>query len=285
MVRPTAIRVSYEMFPTKNLDSRGFWRCIGGLDARKPAFISLTHGALGSGTDSNFELLQGMLDESTSPVAAHLTCGGRTALDLTRDLTALSSMGVRHIVALRGDAGSDSTDSSSLKYAEDLVQLAAKFGDFEISVAAYPETHPEAASDHADMENLKRKFDAGAERAITQFFFKAETFLRFRDKAQKQGIEHNLVPGILPIGDFSKVASFSERCGTSIPDSIAKRFDELKSDPSGAADYAHELIAGMCDKLLIEGVEDFHFYTLNKFELSLAITDRLQAIMPAAAVA
>lgn len=270
-----ACRFSYEFFPPRKPEQqRRFWRTVGCLETLQPTFFSVTYGALGSASEASMEIVKDLLAESNTPVAAHLTCAGFSKSAMRSHLDRLSNLGVKHIVALRGDLIDGQTEQSDeLPYAEDLVNLITKHpGDFDISVAAYPETHPEAQSEDADLDNLKRKLDAGASRALTQFFYDTESFLRFRDKASTAGITQPIVPGILPIHDIEKVISFSARCGAVVPDDVAALFREHANDAAASHQYAVAHCVNLCEQLQAEGVEDFHFYTLNQSNLAHEVT-------------
>lgn len=271
----SASRFSYEFFPPRKPEQqRRFWRTVGCLETLKPKFFSVTYGALGSASEASMEIVKDLLAESQTPVAAHLTCAGFTETAMQAQLDRLSDLGIKHIVALRGDLAEGQTvQPGELQYAEDLVkQIASHPSDFEISVAAYPETHPEAQSPEADLDNLKRKIDAGACRALTQFFYDTDSFLRFRDKAAAAGISQPIVPGILPIHDIEKVISFSSRCGAVVPDDVAAMFAEHADDATASQQYSVAHCVNLCERLQEEGVEDFHFYTLNQSNLVHEVT-------------
>jgi len=217
--------------------------------------------------------------DSVPPVAAHLTCAGQTRSQLLDTLAQFKSMGVKHIVALRGDNTSEGSDNKfyHLRFASELVELISDSGDFDISVAAYPEVHPEADSAQSDMEVLKHKLDAGASRALTQFFFEPEVFLRWRDSAVKFGIDAQLVPGILPIHSINKVIDFSGRCGATVPEALIERFKSATSEQA-ARSMAIEHCVDLCQSLQHEGVENFHLYTLNQSDLSYEVAKELLGV-------
>ena len=268
-------RFSYEFFPPRKAEQqRRFWRTVGCLETLKPEFFSVTYGALGSAGEASVDIVKELIGESQTPVAAHLTCIGMSKTELQNHIQRLATMGVKHIVALRGDCIEGQLDHQrdGLRFAEDLVKLIRQEGDFDISIAAYPETHPEAESAAADLDNLKRKLEAGASRALTQFFYDTEKFLRFRDTAVAAGVEKPIVPGILPIHDIDKVVAFGSRCGTVVPAKMAELFKKHAKDPLASQQYAIQHCVDMCEKLRSEGVHDLHFYTLNQSNLAHKVT-------------
>ncbi len=269
------IKFSYEFFPPRKPEQlRRFWLTVGCLETLQPEFFSITYGALGSAGEASVDIVKDLIGESQTPVAAHLTCVGMSKTELQNHIQRLATMGVKHIVALRGDGIEGQLDhqGNGLRYAEELVKLIRQTGNFDISVAAYPETHPEAKSAEADLDNLKRKLDAGASRALTQFFYDTEKFLRFRDRAVSAGIEQPIIPGILPIHDIDKVIAFGSRCGTFVPAEVAELFKKHSGDPLASEQYAIAHCVDMCEKLQIEGVHDLHFYTLNQSNLAHKVT-------------
>ena len=280
-------RVSFEFFPPKTpaLES-SLWAAIERLAPLDPAFVSVTYGA-GGGTRSRTHRIVGRLIGETALVpAAHLTCVGASRAEVDDVARAYWALGVRRLVALRGDPPEGATryepQPDGYDRAADLVAGLRRLADFEISVAAHPETHPDAASAPADLDNLKRKLDAGASRAITQFFFDPDVFFRFRDRVVAAGIDAPLVPGILPVTNVARPLSFAAACGTGAPDWVARLFDGLDSEPDTRQLVAAELAAEQCRRLQAEAVEDFHFYTLNRAELTLAIC-RMLGVLPQAA--
>jgi methylenetetrahydrofolate reductase (NADPH) len=279
------IRVSFEYFPPKSAEmSAQLWQAITALAPLKPRFVSVTYGAGGSTQDQTFATVLRMRRETPLEPAAHLTCVGATRGQIEDLLARYWESGIRHIVALRGDApggappgGPDGASPlvGGVEGAADLVVLIRRVAAFEISVAAYPETHPKAASPEADLDYLKRKLDAGAARAITQFFFDTATFLRFRDRTARAGIAAPLVPGILPVTNFAQVQRFSGMCGAKIPDWMFQLFDGLDADPATRKLVAAMVATEQCRALQAEGVDEFHFYTLNRPDLILGICRRL----------
>ncbi len=273
---PLGVKVSFEFFPprTEKME-RSLWTCVERLAPLDPAFFSVTYGAGGSTRQRTHDTVLRIRRETALPIAAHLTCVEATRGDIDAIAERYWQAGIRHIVALRGDAPDEArtyqAHPGGYAYAADLVAGLKRVADFEISVAAYPEVHPEAASAAADLDNLKRKIDAGAARAITQFFFDNDVFLRFRDRAAAAGITVPIVPGILPVTNFSRVFGFSKTCGASVPDWMADLFEGLDGDPDTRRLVAATIAAEQCRVLNAHGVEQFHFYTLNRADLVFAI--------------
>lgn len=278
----SAPRLSFEFFPPKSERmQRCLWRNIGQLELLGPAFFSVTYGAGGSDRERSLETLRHMQQECPVPLAAHLTHAGHSRDEVLAVADQLYSQGIRALVALRGDA---EAVSGGFEHTEDFIAALKARADFDISVAAYPETHPLAASAQADIEQLKRKLDAGASRAISQYFFDIEDFLRFRDRAAAAGIEQPLLPGILPVHDFERVVAFSARCGARVPASLHQLFEGTEGNTAVQHALAIDLAVGMCHALQSEGVEDFHLYTLNTRSLSFDIARQIGApLVPAAA--
>lgn len=265
--------LSFEFFPPKTPKmERTLWRNIGQLEMLKPSFFSVTYGALGSERDHSLETVFNMQRECQVPVAAHLTAAGHTRESLLVLATRFKDNGVKRIVALRGDA--DLT-AGGISDVADMVQLLGTVADFDISVAAYPEVHPKAPSLEADLKQLKRKLEAGSKRALTQYFFEPEMFLRFRDAAVKMGIEQPLVPGILPVHDFDKVIAFSARCGATVPAGLHKVFAGTVAGSQEQKKLGIELAVDLCEKLMAEGVNQLHFYTLNIPSLTFEVAHQL----------
>jgi methylenetetrahydrofolate reductase (NADPH) len=277
-------RVSFEFFPPKNPQMETqLWQTVKALEPLLPQYVSVTYGAGGSTRDATFETVRRIVDKTHLRPAAHLTCVGHGRKDIAQLLEKYWESGVRHIVALRGDlpAGGAATPPDGLAYAADLVAFIKTVADFEISVAAYPETHPQARSADHDLDNLKRKLDAGATRAITQYFFDSTAFLKFQERARRAGISAPLVPGILPVTNFAQVVKFSAMCGTAIPDWLSELFDGLDDDQDTRKLMAAMVATEQCRSLQSEGVTDFHFYTLNRADLTLGICRRM-GLKPAA---
>jgi methylenetetrahydrofolate reductase (NADPH) len=262
------------------------WSSIQRLAPLAPRFVSVTYGADGSTRERTHNVVSRILRETALTPAPHLTCIGARREEILEIARGYWDSGVRHIVALRGDApagqGKYRPEPGGYGYAEDLVRGLRTVGDFEISVAAYPETHPEAPDAAFDLDRLKAKIDAGADRAITQFFFDTDAFLRFRDRCVARGIEAELVPGILPITRFPQMLRFAKRCGASVPDWLAHRFDGLDDDPETRRMIAASVAIDQVRRLQEHGVQEFHFYTLNRAELTYAICHAL-GVRPAVA--
>lgn len=270
------IGVSFEFFPPKT-ERMGeiLWESISTLAPLEPRFVSVTYGAGGTTRERTHATVERIVRETVIPAAAHLTCVDASRAEIEEIARGYWEIGVRHIVALRGDppvSGARFTPrTDGYASAADLVAGLKKVAPFEISVGAYPETHPEAASAADDLDNLKRKIDAGADRAITQFFFEPETFLRFRDTAAAAGITAELVPGIMPVSNFAAVQRMSEMTGTAVPPWLAHLFAGLDDLPAARQLVAATVAAELCRRLYAGDVRQFHFYTLNRAELSYAI--------------
>jgi methylenetetrahydrofolate reductase (NADPH) len=272
------LKFSYEFFPPRtSAMTRRLWRAVGQLERLKPEFFSMTYGALGSDQKISIDSAIALHEESPVPVAAHLTCAGATRDEIDSVARKLHRAGFNRIVALRGDSANQASPGNAYNGAAELVEGLRNIADFDISVAAYPEVHPQASSVSADLQYLKRKLDAGANRAITQFFFDADRFLRFRDRAARIGIDKPVIPGILPIHDFDKVSSFSQRCGASLPGFYREMFDETVDDPQAQYRLSVDLAVELCQRLAREGVEQIHLYTLNQTDMCLDISLALGA--------
>jgi len=284
-----APRVSFEFFPprTPEMEVR-LWEVITRLESLAPRFVSVTYGAGGSTRERTHATVRRIRNETALEPAAHLTCVAATCEEIDGVARDYWAAGIRHIVALRGDPpaglGSDyAPHPGGYAYAADLVAGLKRVADFEISVAAYPETHPAARSSGHDLDNLKAKLDAGASRAITQFFFDVDLYLRFRDRASAAGIRVPIVPGILPVTNFAQLRRMASGCGASIPDWMAAHFDGLDDDPDTRRLVAASLAAEQCRRLHANGVHEFHFYTLNRADLIVAICHLLGVRAPRAA--
>ena len=266
--------LSFEFFPPKTeaLETQ-LWSCIRRLETLNPRFVSVTYGAGGSTRERTHATVIRLVRETALVPAAHLTCMGATRAEIDEIAARYWESGVRHIVALRGDLPAGQTDVGSEGYqsALELVEGLKRIADFEISVAAYPEVHPRAASPIADLDNLKRKLDAGATRAITQAFFDSATYLRFLDMCLAAGITAPVVPGILPVTNFAQARKFSELTGTVIPDWMANMFEGLDEDPETRRMVSLVIAAEQVRLLQANGVDEFHFYTLNRPDLTYAI--------------
>ena len=272
--------VSFEFFPPHSEKMEAtMWQSIDRLSALEPSFVSVTYGADGSTRERTHNAVERIIKETDLTAAPHLTCVGASRGEIDDIAREYWDMGIRHLVALRGDAPKDADryepHPDGYAYASDLVDGLKKIGDFEISVAAYPEVHPEAPSAEFDLDNLKRKLDAGATRAITQFFFDSNAFLDFRDRCAATGIDAPIVPGILPITRFAQMTKFAAQCGTSVPDWLRERFEGLDDDPETRNLIAASVAIEQVRRLQAEGVDEFHFYTLNRSELTVAICHAL----------
>ena len=267
--------VSFEFFPPKDTASEaGLWASVQALSMLSPSFVSVTYGAGGTTRERTHATINRIVSETPLKPAAHLTCIGASRAEIHDIADAYWELGVRHIVALRGDLPSAehyTAPSEGYTYAADLVKGLRARHDFEISVAAYPEMHPEATCVDADIDHLKRKIDEGATRAITQFFFEAETYLRFVDKARRAGITVPIVPGILPVTNITQLRKFAGMCGAKVPDWLGQLFDTIDNDADLHHQTAAYVTASLCHRLRLEGVEEFHFYTLNRSMLTRTI--------------
>lgn len=267
--------ITFEFFPPKNKNAETqLWSALTRLAPLNPQFVSVTYGAGGTTRDTTLATVERVKNETVLNPAPHLTCVGSSRDEVDELVKTYWSLGIKHIVALRGDApngGIYTPHPQGYAYAADLVAGIKRIGDFDISVAAFPEKHPASPSLAFDIDVLKQKFDAGATRAITQYFFDVDCFLRYRDAAHRAGITQPIVPGILPITNFEQVAKFSQLCGTHIPDWLKNLFAGLENDLDTQKMIATTVAAEQCKRLLSEGVTDFHFYTLNRAELTLAV--------------
>jgi methylenetetrahydrofolate reductase (NADPH) len=286
-VRPL---VSFEFFPPKTPEMEAkLWQTVKRLEPLGPRFVSVTYGAGGSTRERTHATVLRIRGETGLEPAAHLTCIGATEAEIDEIAQRYWDAGIRHLVALRGDAPAGQIPyrphPGGYPYAAELVQGLRRVADFELSVAAYPETHPEAASAAADLDNLKRKIDAGATRAITQAFFDVECYLRFLDRAAGAGITVPIVPGILPVTNFAQVRKFAANCGTALPAWMAPMFDGLDDDPDTRRLVAASLAAEQCRLLQAAGINEFHFYTLNRADLIVAICHMIGVRAPVAAAA
>ncbi len=268
------INVSFEFFPPRTSEmEQTLWNSIDRLSSLKPKFVSVTYGANSGERDRTHSIIKGIKDRTGLEAAPHLTCIDATPDELRTIARDYWNNGIRHIVALRGDLPPGSGKPEM--YASDLVTLLKEVADFDISVAAYPEVHPEAKSAQADLLNLKRKVDAGANRAITQFFFDVESYLRFRDRCVSAGIDVEIIPGILPVSNFKQAKKFADMTNVRIPAWMAQMFDGLDDDAETRKLVCANIAMDMVNILSREGVKDFHFYTLNRAEMSYAICHTL----------
>ena len=275
------INVSFEFFPPRTSEmEETLWQSIDRLSILKPKFVSVTYGANSGERDRTHSIIKGIKERTGLEAAPHLTCIDASPAQLRDIATDYWNSGIRHIVALRGDLppGGGKPDM----YATDLVALLKDVGDFDISVAAYPEVHPEAKSAQADLINLKRKIDAGASRAITQFFFDVESYLRFRDRCVAAGIDVEIVPGILPVSNFKQLQRFATMTNVRVPSWMTSMFEGLDDDAETRKMVGANIAMDMVKILSREGVKDFHFCTLNRAEMSYAICHTL-GVRPVAA--
>jgi methylenetetrahydrofolate reductase (NADPH) len=271
------LEVSFEFFPPKSDDAdQVFWRTVNRLESIKPAFVSVTYGAGGSTRERSLDTVRKLAQTTALKPAAHLTCVDASKADVNDVARRFAEAGVKHIVALRGDPPQGvgkkfQPHPAGYGNAADLISGIRSIGDFEISVAAYPEKHPESFTLEVDLAMLAAKVDNGATRALTQFFFDNSAYLRFLDRARARGITIPIVPGILPVTNIGRVKEFAFRCGAAIPSAFARRFDGLENDPEMAKLIAVASAAEQVDALRREGVRQFHFYTLNRADLVYAI--------------
>jgi len=273
---PHDVRVSFEFFPPRSeAMEKQLWTCIERLTTLEPAFVSVTYGAAGSTRERTHSTVMRIRRETGLEPAAHLTCVDATRDEIDAVARRYQEAGIRHIVALRGDPPEDADryvpHPGGYAFAADLVAGLKRIANFDISVAAYPETHPEAASAAADLDNLKRKVDAGASAAITQFFFDVDVYFRFLDRVRAAGINVPIIPGILPVTNFAQVVRFAGLCGASVPSWMADLFEGLDGHPDTRRLVAASVAAEQCRALHAGGVDQFHFYTLNRADLVFAI--------------
>jgi len=280
--------ISFEVFPPRTPEGKlRLWETLDRIAPLEPSFVSVTCGAGGSNKDATFGVLAEIAGRTTMPAAGHLTCVGRTRAESDAEIMRYWNAGVRHIVALRGDAAGNAAGNTGRwephpgGYASsvELVEAVRRQGPFEISVAAHPEPHPDSVSVKHDLAVLARKADAGATRAITQFCFDSDAIVRLRDGVDREGIALRVVPGILLATDFAAVARMASRCGASLPDSVADRFIDLDDDHQTRKLLGAIVAAEQVDRLRREGFDDFHFYTLNQGELAPAVC-RLLGVRP-----
>ncbi|HVV32695.1 MAG TPA: methylenetetrahydrofolate reductase [NAD(P)H] [Vitreimonas sp.] len=270
-------RVSFEFFPPKtDAMEATLWESIAKLAPLDPSFVSVTYGAGGSTRHRTHRTVARIVKETNLKPAAHLTCVAADRDELNQVMDAYWGAGVRHIVALRGDAPGGAGAAfephpNGFANALDLVEGARALHDFEISVAVHPERHPNSPNWNHEIDNFKRKLDAGATRGISQFFLEADTFLRFRDRVEKAGVSAPIVPGIMPVTNFKGLKKMAEGCQATVPHWMATLFEGLDDDPETRRLVAAATTAELCARLAAEGVEDFHFYTLNRADLTLAI--------------
>ncbi|WP_415287632.1 methylenetetrahydrofolate reductase [NAD(P)H] [Brevundimonas sp. S1H14] len=274
-----AVNVSFEFFPPKtDAAEANLWSAIRRLEPLNPAFVSVTYGAGGSTRERTHRTVQRIISETTLRPAAHLTCVEASRAEVDEVIEGYKVIGVDHIVALRGDppgaagiGGAYTPRADGYANATELTAALSRIGGFEVTVGAYPEKHPESPSIDHDIEVLKAKVDAGATRAVTQFFFDIEAFLRFRDRVRAAGVTIPLIPGVMPVSNFAGLKRMTAACGAALPDWLAGHFDGLDDDPETRKLLAASIAAETCARLQEEGFSDFHFYTLNRAELVYAI--------------
>ncbi|PLW75563.1 methylenetetrahydrofolate reductase [NAD(P)H] [Cohaesibacter celericrescens] len=271
------LNISFEFFPPKTPKmEENLWACVKRLAPLCPDFVSVTYGAGGSTRERTHATVERIITETHVPAAAHLTCVGATKAEVNEVVESYAACGVKHIVALRGDPA-DGVGSKYVPHADgyvnaaDLVAGIRDIGGFEVSVSAYPEKHPESPDFATDIEMLRQKVDAGATRAITQFFFDNDLYEAYVERARRAGIFIPIVPGILPIHNFVQMANFAGRTGASVPQWLANRFEGLDNDPETHRLVAAAIAAEQVNDLHERGVDDFHFYTMNRANLSYAI--------------
>lgn len=280
-------KVSFEFFPPKTPDmEQKLWDSVRRLEPLQPDYVSVTYGAGGSTRERTHEIVRRMAAETTLKPAGHITCVAATKPEIDQVLKDYWNAGVRRIVALRGDPTAGigakyAPHPGGYAYASDLIGGARRIADFDISVGCYPEVHPDASSLKAEVENLKRKFDAGATRAITQFFFYPDVYFKFLDAARSAGIDQPIVPGIMLQSNFKGLKRMADLCGTAIPSRIADLYDGLDNDAETRDLVTAHVAAELCNRLAEQGVDHFHFYTMNRAGLSLS-TCRLLGIKPEA---
>ncbi|MGE0716461.1 MAG: methylenetetrahydrofolate reductase [Alphaproteobacteria bacterium] len=283
---PPPAEVSFEFFPPKTPEMEArLWETVERLAPLAPRFVSVTYGAGGSTRERTHATVARIRRETALEPAAHLTCVGATRDEIDAVARNYWEAGIRHVVALRGDPPSSTQryepHPGGYAFAADLVTGLKRVADFEVTVAAFPETHPEATSAAADLDNLKRKIDAGATRAITQFFFDPAVYLRFRDRAAAAGVTVPIIPGILPVTNFAQVRKFAGACGADVPGWLGHLFEGLDDDPETRRLVAATVVAEQVRVLSAGGVGAYHFYTLNRADLSFAICHILGVRPPA----
>ncbi len=274
------LNISFEFFPAKDdVGHENLWKSLKKLEQFSPKFFSVTFGAGGGERDKSDFLVKKIHNKSNTPVAGHLTCVDMSKEEINSIALDWLRNGINKIVALRGDVRKKNSKyiphKNGYANAADMVSGLKKLGNFQIAVAGYPEKHPDSENEIKDLENLKNKADQGADKIITQFFFNYEKFLKFRDAAINAGIKIPIIPGILPVDNFEKIKNFSKKCGTSIPTWIEEEFAGLENDNEIQKIVGASIACDLVKKLQVEGVNEFHFYTLNKYELSYAVCKRL----------
>ena len=274
------VSVSFEFFPPTSIELESkLWSCVAQLETLRPRFVSVTYGAGGSTRQRTHSTVEKILAETSLIPAAHLTCVGAPRGEVDEVVRRYWDIGVRHLVALRGDSANPGcpfiAHPQGYQTAAQLVEGIHHIANFEVTVAAYPEIHPDAESEESDLDNLKRKLDAGANRAITQYFFNTDDFFRFLDRVRAAGINSPIIPGILPVTNFARLVEFSKKCGATIPVWMRDLFAGLDDAPEIRQLIAATVAIEQCRLLLEQGINEFHFYTLNRAELTQAICHAL----------
>jgi len=283
MSRNTQPSFSCEFFPPKSEEGaaklRATWQA---LKAMQPSYFSVTFGAGGSTRERTFDTVREIQRESGVEAAPHLSCIGSTRAQIRAILEDYKAQGIRRLVALRGDLPSGMRDPGELRYANELVEFIREVtGDwFHIEVAAYPEIHPQAPSAKADLENFARKVRAGADAAITQYFYNPDAYFRFMDDCERMGLDIPIIPGIMPITNYAQLARFSDACGAEIPRWLRKRLEAMGDDAESIRAYGLDVVGKMCEELLAGGAPGLHFYTMNQVEPSLTLWQRLSHARP-----
>ena len=273
-----SLQCSFEFFPPKTEQAAVNLRnTVNQLAVLKPSFCSVTFGAGGSTREKTFETVVEIQESTGIEAAPHISCIASTKDNIREVLQAYQAKGIRHIVALRGDMPSGMMSAGEFRYANELVEfIRAETGNhFHIEVAAYPEVHPQATSAETDLRNFKRKVEAGADTAITQYFYNPDAYFRFTDDCEKLGIAIPIVPGIMPITNYTQLSRFSEACGAEIPRWVRKRLEMLGDDRTSIRAFGVDVVTKLCRQLLEQGAPGLHFYTLNQSESCLAIWENL----------
>lgn len=281
IAKTSDLRISFEFFPPKSPDmEEQLWQTVDALQPYQPDFVSVTYGAGGTTREPTLSTVKRLIADTPLATASHLTCVGATREEVRAVVDEFQAAGVRHFVALRGDPqGGVGTryapHPGGFVNAADLVSGLRAIGDFEISVSAYPERHPESESETVDLDMLKQKVDAGATRALTQFFFDNDIFERYLDRVRAAGITIPIVPGIMPIQNLTQLKRFASMCGASVPSFLDARFEGSEGDPQARATIAAEIAAEQIADLSRRGVQEFHIYTMNRAPLTIATLERL----------
>jgi len=274
-----SVPISFEFFPPKTDEQRATLEAaLPKLKAIAPEYVSCTFGAGGSTLSYTPETIRHLREEHELDAAPHLSCMGGTRAEIRTLLDRYAEMGCRRIVALRGDLPSGMASYGDFRYASDLVEFIRKERDgrFHIEVACYPEVHPQSDDAHADLRHFRTKVDAGANGAITQYFYNPDAYFRFIDAARRGGIAIPIVPGIMPIANFSQLKRFSDLCGAEIPRWLSKRLHAYGDDVDSIREFAADVVAELCDRLVVGGAPGLHFYTLNRARATLAVIERMQ---------